>query len=325
MSKQTTRSHYLPRTYLKHFLFDEELVVYQKGEKFFKEIDKTPEQRIFVVKGEEGLKNIGLQNHLYNPMVEGISSNEVEEIFGEYGEYFYNEVISEIENMPTGSAVPQEIKDKLSLMFSAMRVRTPLFKSEVEEMDRNFRKHFMSKNISRMSPEDLVKHYKEINGKDISLKTATRIHKTFTEKDYELKYPNGFFIKIALTSLEKHADIFHQMTWNFYKSENRYFITSDNPLTYFVPREYLNAYTSPKSLTNKYCEVFFPLTKTLGAHLSWRKESETQNTANRETVENFNFNISRQSLDYLFSPIRMNSLKEFVQTYIPYPFKFTIH
>jgi len=324
MSKPTVRSHYLPRTYLKHFLLDDELVMYMKGEKFFKDIATTPEQRTLIIKNEEGLKNVGLQNHLYNPEVEGITSDDLEEIFREYGENFYDTTIADIEALPMGSDIPEYIKDNLCMFFASMRVRTPLFKQEVEEMDEVFHKHIMATKMEQTTPEDLVKEYREIDGKDISIKLATEIRTSFIDKDYKLKYPNGLFIKMALTMLEEHADIFHQMTLTICKSETRYFITSDNPLTYFVPREYLNVYVNPKSLVSPHCEVFFPLTKTLGAHLTWRKGNGIIMKANREIVNGFTFNLSHNSLDYIFSPIEMNDLKEFVKTYIPYPYKLTM-
>lgn len=138
MKKSTVRSHYLPRTYLKHFLVNDELVMYMKGEKFFKDESKTPEQRIIKIKGEEGLKNVGLQNHLYNPNVEGLSSDELEEVFQKYGEDFYDITIAEIEDLPLGSKIPSKVKDNLSMFFASMRVRTPFFKKEIEDMDELF-------------------------------------------------------------------------------------------------------------------------------------------------------------------------------------------
>lgn len=304
---------------------NDELVMYMKGEKFFKDDITTPEQRILKVKGEEGLKNVGLQNHLYNPNIEGVSSDDLEEIFQKYGEDFYDDTIAGIEALSTGSNIPKNIKDNLSMMFASMRVRTPFFKKEVEEMNEVFSKHTMARIMEQTTPEDLVKEYKETKGEEISIDLAAKIHKSFIEKDYRLEYPNGMFIKTALLMLEEHADIFHQMTLTIYKSdEHRYFTTSDNPLTYFVPKEHLNFYVSPKSLVSIHCEVFFALTKNLGAHLSWRKESETIRRASRDTVDGFNFNIPRHSLDYLFSPIEMNSMKDFVKEYCPYPFKLRV-
>ena len=298
--------------------------MYMKGEKFFKNPDTKPEDRILTVMGEEGLKNVGLQKHLYNPGVEGITSDDLEEIFRKYGEDFYDATIREIENLPIGSEIPQSIKDRLCLMLAAMRVRTPFFKQEIEQIDETMSKHFMARKMENSTAEEIVEEFKQIKGEKISLGTAGKIRKLFLESKYELNYPNGLFIKMALTFLEMHADIFHQMTWNIYRTEERCFTTSDNPLVYFVPKEHINAYVSPKSLTARHSEVFFSLTKNQGLHLTWRKETQTINRGSREIVDTFNFNIPLHSLDYLFSPIEMNALKKFVETHIPYPFRFSI-
>lgn len=325
MKKRTVRSHYLPRTYLKHFLNEDQLFMYKKGEKFFKDPIITPEERILVVRGEEGLKNVGLQNNLYNPEVEGLSSNDLEEIFSGYGESYYNETIDRIEKLSIGDIIPQEIKENLCFIMASMRVRTPLFKWEVEQMDESMRKHLMSRQIGSMTPEEIVSWYKEDRSKDISLKMAKEVRDKFVDKSYNLKYPNGYFIKMALMMLEKYADIFHQMTFTIHNSDDRFFITTDNPLVYFVPKEYINFYVSPKSLVDPHCEIFFPLTNRLAIHVTWKKGQEKIVTTKRELIDVFNYNLSHHSFEYLFSPIKMNSLNKFIESHIPYPFKVTTH
>src|ERR1700733_7605075 len=129
MTKNTVRSHYLPRTYLKHFLLDDALFMYKKGEKFF-EKETPPESRILRVKSEEGLANVGLENNLYAIEALGVSSNDIEEIFQEYGENFLDDLITKIEAKSEGDSITGEIKDKLCIFLAAMRVRTPLFKYE---------------------------------------------------------------------------------------------------------------------------------------------------------------------------------------------------
>ena len=56
--QNTTRgSHYLPQTYLKNFLLNNELVMYKKGEKFFSK--KCSEvSRIVTVRGEKNISAI---------------------------------------------------------------------------------------------------------------------------------------------------------------------------------------------------------------------------------------------------------------------------
>lgn len=319
----TKRSHYLPQTYLKHFLLENSLFMYKKGKKFFND-DFSPTERIVTVIGKGGLKNIGLKNNLYNPNIEKISVDDLEEIFREYGENFYNDIVSSIRSLVDGEKVPSEIKDKLCLFMAAMRVRTPQFKWETEEMGSTFLKHDMARKFGSMNPEEIVKFYKEKLEKNISISLAKRVKEYFSNKKYELKYPNAYFIKMALLSLDQHADIFHQMSMNFFRSEDRYFITSDNPVVFFVPPEKVNFYNAPRSLMSPFSELFFSVTKNIGVTLNWRKVEEKIMPSNRNMVDIFNYNISHNSFDFIFSPIKMNKLNEFVEEYIPYPFKIEI-
>jgi len=95
-NKKTTKgSHYLPRTYLKHFLLDNKLHMYKKGENFFN-TDLKPEDRILTITGEQGLHNIGKKNNLYNPEVPGVTSDDVEKFFNELFEGDLDKVIGEI-------------------------------------------------------------------------------------------------------------------------------------------------------------------------------------------------------------------------------------
>ena len=102
--------------------------MYKKGEKFFKR--GLPADRIINVIGEEGLKNVGLENNLYQIAVDGFSSDDIEEIFIEYGEKYYNDIIAEIETLNSNQKISQSINDKLCLFMAAMKVPTPQFKKK---------------------------------------------------------------------------------------------------------------------------------------------------------------------------------------------------
>lgn len=323
MSKPTKRSHYLPQTYLKHFLLNDTLEMYKKGEKFFKE-GIFPEERIITIRGEDALVNFGLEKDLYNPDVEGVNADDLELIFREYGENFYNSLVSSIESLPNGSAIPLDIRDKLCLFMASMRVRTPQFKAEVEEMTDTFAKHDMARKYEQMESEDIVNILKKEHGKDITLEFAKEIKEKFTSKDYNLKYPNALFIKMALLSINEHADIYCNMRMTICKSD-RYFITSDNPVVYFVPPDKVDFYNSPKSLMSNFTELFFPVTKNIGITLNWRKGDEVVLQVGRDIVDIFNYNISHNSFNFLFSPMRMHSLDIFTKEYIPYPYKLVIN
>ena len=104
--------------------------------------------------------------------------------------------------------------------------------------------------------------------------------------------------------------------------ESRYFITSDNPVVYFVPKNKVNFYNQPKSLMSFFTEIFFPLTKDYAIHLCRRDNlQEMIMFGERELIEVFKENIAYNSKDFIFSPIKMNFLNQFIEEYIPYPFR----
>lgn len=324
MKQATVRSHYLPKTYLRHFMYGNKLFMYKKGERFFKE--EVPfDKRIIEIIGEDGLNAVGVKNNLYNPNIDGITSDDLEEIFREYGEDFYNDLVKSIEELTDNSIIPDNIKDRLCIFMAAMRVRTPQFKWEIEELNSTFLKHEMAQKIGSMKTEDIVSFYKNETGKDVALELAEEIKESFKEKKYNLKYPNAHFIKNAIMSLEMHADIFHEMTMTIVKSKERFFVTSDNPVVFFVPREKVDFYNSPRSLVSPYTEVFFAISKNIGVTLNRRKMKQETSQVSRKIVEIFNENITHNSFDFLFSPIEMHALEKFIKEYIPYPFRLTIH
>ncbi|MEN9613900.1 MAG: hypothetical protein RLZZ347_207 [Candidatus Parcubacteria bacterium] len=299
--------------------------MYKKGEKFLKE-NSPFEKRILLINGEEGLKNIGLENNLYDPGMEGFSSDDVEDIFKDCGEDTYNTLVGKVESLAINTRITEDIKDELCLFMAAMLVRTPHFKSQIEDIDSNLSKHHTSKRFELMSAGEIVGLAKKEAGEEISLEQAEKIKKNIVEKRYNLKYPNGYFLKTALTELEPIAEILRRMNLTILKSDSRYFVTSDNPVVYFVPKEKVDFYNSPKSLLSPHTEVFFSLTKNLGVTLNRRKECEERITSStRQMVDIFNYNLTHNSFNFIFSPLEMKSLEKFVKEYIPYPFNFKIN
>jgi len=324
MNKIPKKNHYLPRTYLKHFLLNDELFFYKKGKKFF-ESNLSLEQRIVPIKGEDGLNIIGFENHLYRIKADGVNAGDVEDFFRECGENFLNETIDQINSKEIGDKIDKKIKDNLCLFMASMRVRTPLFKREIEEIESSFLKHKTKKRIENITNKELKKEMM-VNGKetytDKEVETAKKI---VIGKKYVLKYPNERFLKVAFSTIERFYDIFNSMTMNIIRSRSdRYFITSDNPVVYFVPKDKVDVYNNCRSLTSPYTEVLFPLTKKLGILLSRTGTSEILRAGNRGDTDLFNNEVSLDSYNFLFSSLQMNSLKKFIEQYIPYPYKVTI-
>lgn len=324
MKKATVRSHYLPRTYLKHFFLNNELLVYNKGEKFFTS-DIGADKRIFSVVGEEALVNVGVNNNLYTIDAPGITSDDVEDIFKEYGEDFLDEMIMRIEMKHEGGLIEKEIKEKLCIFLAAMRVRTPFFKFEVEESSSLFAKHSIGFKIANMDISE-IRSILGSKGDNLTNEQIESARQALVNNEYNLKWPNAHFLKQALSSLNMYVEIFRNMNIVVLRSRSdRYFVTSDNPVVYFVPREKTNIYNNPKSLMSNFTEVFFPLTRNHALHLCRQNRAETVLLANRQITDIVNYNIMHNSFNFIISPIKMNALVKFIQEYIPYPFRLTTH
>ena len=114
--KNTIRSHYIPQTYLNHFLLDDKLFMYKKGENFFKRSNDS-EKRILEVRGVDALKNIGLENNIYKLNIGSFNSDDIEDIFREYGENFFDDVVSKIDQIKEGEEINFEIREKICILW----------------------------------------------------------------------------------------------------------------------------------------------------------------------------------------------------------------
>ena len=325
MQKRTVASHYLPRIYLKHFLSDDVLFMYKKGEKFFNE-KTTPENRIVLVKGQTRLQNIPQESNLYLAEVPDLNPNTVEELFQEMIENDIDSIIREAELIKSDAQLPEELRKRISILMATMLVRTPNFKRELEESSTQFRKHTTSKTIEYVDRDLFRKTYEEKTGKKIDDDDLEKAIQDLRDGKYDLEWKNAYYLQFALSTVEKFAAIFFDMRMQLLIApSSRVFVTSDNPVVYFIPPEKMQApFYSPRNLVHPHTEVFFPLTKQLGVTLNRRFLPDAAVAANREQMEIFNFNISQNSRDYIFSPIAMNSVRRYVETYVPYPWRFSI-
>lgn len=312
--------------------------MYKKGEKFFKE-DSKPEQRVVEVLGEAGLNNIAKENNFYHIEAKDIDPNFLETLFREIIEDDLDKIIQAVKKKNIGDRIDEELKKKLCLFIATMRVRTPQFKWETEEVLDKFLKMGIKlrmeasqdKTLSKDEREQAKRIYIKEKGKmptDEEIdKEIERVKKEIIEGNFGnikiVDSSNKLFLKTALSNIEPSAIIFFSMKMNILKArEGRYFITSDNPVVYFVPQDKVNFYSPPKSLVSPFTEVFFPLTKDWAIHLCHRPDlKEMIMPANRELIENFKENIAYNSKDFIFSSIKMNFLNQFVEEYISYPFK----
>lgn len=291
---------------------------------------------MFKVEGEKGLDKIAKENYLYRIEASSLDPNTVEDLFRELTEDNFNDLVRQVSAKKIGDKVGVDLKEKISFFIASMRVRTPQFRWEIEEMASVFLKMTSSMMIDKIpyTKERIKKlkaQFRKETGRMISDKEIERARKQISEgkmSDIKVSFSNNnLFLRSALLSMKDYDKIFSGMKMNiFVVSGGDYFITSDNPVVYFVPDDKVDFYNNYKSLMSSYVELYFPLTKSIGIHLSRDKRltemiMPTYSPMGVNFVDIFNYNISHNSKDFIFSSIEKSSLDKFIEECIPYPFK----
>ena len=323
--KPTRGNHFLPITYLRHFLHDDKLVMYKKGEKFFTGTSK-PADRIVVVSGEGGLKVVAKQNNLYTLKgVAGVESDFMEKFFVDLIEGELNYLIQEIDKLPFESPIIDELKQKVCILMASMVVRVPGAKQETEEIYTEFSKIYLQ--YVPMSEEEKVAIKEQVEkeeGREISDNDLEDAIQSFADGKLKLSISSNHFVKDILSRIGDFANIFYGMKMCILRGDGtNFFITSDNPVAYFVPKDkadyHLNAV---RSLMSKYTEVNFPLTKDYCVVMTRMDDMhEMMLPTTQEIFDRLENTLSCFSKDYIFSPVQKPILDDFANKYIPYPFK----
>lgn len=323
--KPTRGNHFLPITYLKHFLHNDKLVMYKKGEKFFKK-GSTPADRIVTISGEGGLRVVAKQNDLYTlKEIEGVEPDFMEQFFVELIEGELNELIQEVEKIPLWGPLSNELKKKICTLMASMTVRVPGTKQETEALYSEFLKmHFQHIPMSEKEKTVIRDKAKQEEGREITDKDFEDAIQAFADGDLKLEISSNLFVKDILMKMGHFANIFYGMKMCIIKSDGKnLFITSDNPVAWFVPRDKMDYHlNAPRSLMSQYTEVNFPLTKNYCIALTrrddWREVVVPSIPEAFDILEN---TLSCFSRDYIFSPVQKTVLDDFAKKHIPYPFK----
>lgn len=327
------RNHFIPKTYLEKFLNnDSELYVYKKGKDFFKKgIIKN--ERLFVVKGKDGLNAIAAKNNLYIPEGDFAENRNIfENFFAQEIESKYNEFLAFIEaNFFNAQEIFKLYRNYIILLIASMMSRTLHSMTEIEEMYKvNFQIHHLAQSFAKKREKKLKKLIKE-KQPDISDEKAEKTIKDYldmvSEGKFDVKIPRNLFIKHIFQNMEMYGRLISDMTIQILRCENpNYFITTDAPVVYFIPKKKVTFNFGYKGLGSPYIELYFPLSRNLCLLLT-RGEIEvlTGLPVRKEIVDIVNDNLSHNSRNFIFSPEKASFLEKFIEEYTPYPFKLVIH
>lgn len=321
--KPTKGSHFLPRAYLKNFLLNDELVMYKKGQKFFDE--KTqPADRILTVQGEDGLNNVAKQNKLYFcENIEGMSPDFMEDFFRERIEGKITPLLEEVRNLSLGDIIPDEIRELISLLMASTMLRVPKHKALIEELYLSFlQAHFELVELSSEEKEMMKANYKEATGKDVGDEFVNEAMERFLKGEFKIKISPELFVKTILNTLEYYSNIFYGMKMAILKSDGKnLFFTTDNPVAYFVPNDKVDFYNAQLSLMSQYTEAYFPLSKDFCVLMHRNEPPGILLPCSEDVYKGIENTLSCFSQDFIFSPLRNETLDDFAKEYIPYPFK----
>lgn len=325
------RNHFISKTYLEKFLNNNNvLYVYKKGKQFFKQ-SITKKDRLATITGKDNLINIGVKSNLYIP--EGdfkLDRNIFEDFFNDEFDSKYNKFIDDINKLPF-SKIIEKYKEYIINLTSSTMCRTLHSKDEIEEMYKaNFQMHhkFRSRDENRIEflKREMIKREPNIKKEEIN-EIIADYFKRIEDGRFKIKIPRNRFIKDMFEKMINISQIISDMNIHILKNQTVFpFITSDNPVVYFVPREKVNFYFSYKSLGGPYTELYFPLTKDVCILMTRRKEKDQDymNISQGFLARTVNYNIAHNSKNFIFSSETNNFLDKFIEEYTPYPFQMVV-
>jgi hypothetical protein len=323
--KPTKGNHFLPITYLKHFLHNDQLVMYKKGKKFFNK-GSNPTDRIVTISGEKGLSVVAKQNNLYTVKgVEGVESDFMEGYFVDLIEGKFDSLIQELDSLTFGSSISDELKKDFCILMASMCKRVPGAKKETDDLYTEFFKvYFESVPLKKEEKSAIREQIKKESGVDVSDNDLDNAISAFNEGGFNFKTSTNHFVESILSETDTFANIFYGMKMCIVRSDGgNLFITSDNPVGWHVPADktdyHLNA---PRSLMSKHTEVYFPLTKDYCVVLTRADDAhEMILPVTRAIFDRLENTLSCFSKDYIFSPVQKSILDDFANEYIPYAFE----
>jgi len=293
------RNHFIPVFYLKGFVDPHNEPFLWQYERDCKAIKKvTP-------------KNIAWRKYYYSfTNIEGKQDS-------------FEDVLAKLEGVAslifkkikTYKGLNNQERGDFSFFLATMMTRVPHRREEYEDFTRNFIKQF-GQNIAQSNEalESIIKLYEKETGKKNT--TSTKEFQDFLLKgNYNVKFEQEYSLE-PMTFIKEFANIFFKMKWIFIEASDDFkFITSDNPMTLYNPKNPLPF--SDVGLLNKNIEVTFPISKDFTFLGSWRFESKNYIKANNNTVRDINYRTVLSASRFVFSYENSKSLYNFIQKLSP--------
>ena len=302
MEKQNPkrRHHYIPVFYLNGFTgSDECLYVYNKDNKpVFKSSPEGIAYEIdyFSFSTSEGVKD--------SETIE----NNISELEGQFAP-----VINKISRHDELS-----VDDRIlfSIFVASMMIRVPNMRNNIMKSTGEMLKHvsvFMASHKERF--ERMMEGYEKNVGEQIDMNVEELRQFMRNPNNYNVIFSKEYATAIALSLLEKLANTFFQMKWQFLEATDDYkYMTGDSPLQYIDPRHDLHSFRGVGIASSPNIEVSLPLSKNICAFGTW-KHREGYGQAKNQHVKHLNKRTVAASVKFVFADKESKVIDEFVKKY----------
>lgn len=242
------KHHYIPQSYIKGFLNDnEEVFVLDKVKdkidsqgkngtfhiKYFYRVDFSKYKKCSRKKAENKKKALSL-------IIEGYGDSIIEDLNLENPDLI-EDILADSENL--ACLIIEKIKNnkeitfqeiaELSMFMSLIYTRTPLYREKIVDFEKKYTKIQINKNLS--SKDKIRKIYQEIYGEDIEEQLLEQIlDAVINDEIYIEPSREQIIYKMAIDALLIDQMLWRK-EWSVLESRGSNFITSDTPFFLFHP------------------------------------------------------------------------------------------
>ena len=287
------RNHYLPRFYLKNFVFDADGIfwVYYKGTEHPK--PQTPintgiEKNLYTVKQPDGTFDDSIEKSVLSPM-EAIVNSKIKRL-SEYN----------------GRLKEEDISD-LSLFLSFMATRVPRNIEAAREMGAAYAQYELMELLKNPDELENVLGQLKRNGEIEENVTVEYMQKTLDRFDerFKISFDKKWATGWSLLSVNKVYEELINMNWCLCRAPSKhYFITSDCPVVCFVLDDKGSAmFGAGYALRN--AEVSFPISPAKCLYLD-RRHTEKYRAISKNFIKEINKRTAWAAERFLISHIKTN-------------------
>ena len=250
------RHHFVPQFYLRQFATLE------------------PAEEIWTYDMEAGVsrgttvQNTAFEKHLYSVTLEdGTRLDDLEDVIAN----IESKAAPVLEKLTTGQKVGDQERADFASFMAIMYVRTDVFRHQYAQiMTGGLQLQMYGTAFHDRAFKNFIKKYQRDKGPLSAEEIETMRNGMLNPQDFTVSVDKAWTLQ-ALTFHNRLAPIFYAMHWSLLKAkEPRYFITSDNPVIFEVPRRHSDPLYGG-GLVHKKVELTFPLSSDTCLLATWQE------------------------------------------------------